>query len=673
MSLSVCATEERKRPTVASLPFSIGGKDSDEPESKKIKAKFVTTALPKVAEYFDDKTNDELYGIGSIKFCPVFKALLDTPQMQRLKGLKQLATADYVYKDCTHVRFQHSVGVAHLAEQMCKNLQEGQPNLNITRKDVLCVKLAGLLHDLGHGPYSHVYEEIVNKRIHLYLDKNPHLLKEYEGLPSLPEDFHWKHEEASLMMLDAALESLGLAIDMDNLDAPLLQIGDGVEAESMCVHSPCAAKADPKDILTSRDFVFIKECILGKPIRPSPVDNERSGFVGRPHVHQEFLYDIVSNRHSGLDVDKIDYFARDSKHAFPLKVEIFPRMMEEAVVAWGECPRPSECHACDEHNPKKHLMICYKSKISTSEELKEFFGTRLKLHRRVYTHETTVGATLMVCDILAKADPYFRIRTYRESDPFSKSDVPSLPISRAMLHPTSYHNLDDGVIAQIAGTDRPELREARLIIERFKARDLYKHAATKEIRLDRPNEAAMWRLTEDEISQDLLALNGQHMDKNGSPIFLQEEDFIVEKCKIHCGAGENDPVSFVRFLKDKSEEQKLINPIEDLPIACTKAVDISGDASRMQSQSIRVFCRRGDEKRDLVAHVFELWVSEHHDECLITDGCESDIDMGDDGLRDSVPLTQEEEECSVGSPHRGGTRNEMTDDEPSPFPVARRR
>jgi deoxynucleoside triphosphate triphosphohydrolase SAMHD1 len=66
---------------------------------------------------------------------------------------------------------------------------------------------------------------------------------------------------------------------------------------------------DSEAILTSRDFIFIKECILGGPL---PGEKE---FIGRPDRSQEWLYDIVSNRRSGLDVDKLDYFARDERLA----------------------------------------------------------------------------------------------------------------------------------------------------------------------------------------------------------------------------------------------------------------------------------------------------------------------------------------------------------------------
>lgn len=68
-------------------------------------------------------------------------------------------------------------------------------------------------------------------------------------------------------------------------------------------------------MLTSRDFVFIKECIYSKPLHY--VENGHKAvrdLVGWPQ-EKEWLYDIVSNVHSVVDVDKLDYFARDERRA----------------------------------------------------------------------------------------------------------------------------------------------------------------------------------------------------------------------------------------------------------------------------------------------------------------------------------------------------------------------
>ena len=229
------------------------------------------------------RTNDDVHT--SIVLCPVTCALLSTPQMQRLRGLKQLGTVEHVYVNATHTRFEHSLGVMHLAEQLCKQIQRRQPRLNVTDKDILCVKLAGLLHDIGHGPFSHIYDGVFVPQANRIAGKKS----------------DWCHEDGSVMMIDAALAHLGLAVDMLNMDAPLKQIGDGVDANDFgyCSSDDKTIKAD--NVITSRDVIFIKECILGGPLP------EKHCFVGRPKT-MEFLYDIVSNRHCGLDVDKIDYY-----------------------------------------------------------------------------------------------------------------------------------------------------------------------------------------------------------------------------------------------------------------------------------------------------------------------------------------------------------------------------
>ncbi len=77
------------------------------------------------------------------------KCIIDTPHMQRLRGLKQLGISEMTYMSTTHTRFEHSLGVAHLAQAVLLKIAEKQPKLNITEKDIVCVKLAGLLHDIG--------------------------------------------------------------------------------------------------------------------------------------------------------------------------------------------------------------------------------------------------------------------------------------------------------------------------------------------------------------------------------------------------------------------------------------------------------------------------------------------------------------------------------------------
>jgi len=80
--------------------------------------------------------------------------VVDTPIFQRLRRIKQLALAHLVYPGAVHTRLEHTLGVVHVAGRLCQRLQvEAEP----TR----IIRLAALLHDIGHGPFSHPSEEVL--------------------------------------------------------------------------------------------------------------------------------------------------------------------------------------------------------------------------------------------------------------------------------------------------------------------------------------------------------------------------------------------------------------------------------------------------------------------------------------------------------------------------------
>ena len=86
------------------------------------------------------------------------KDIIDTYPMQRLRRLRQLAGSEYVYPGANHTRFEHCLGVMFLAGKVVEN-----PNLARAVNDVEAefVRVAALLHDVGHGPFSHVFEQLL--------------------------------------------------------------------------------------------------------------------------------------------------------------------------------------------------------------------------------------------------------------------------------------------------------------------------------------------------------------------------------------------------------------------------------------------------------------------------------------------------------------------------------
>jgi len=85
-------------------------------------------------------------------------ALIDTPEFQRLRRIRQLGLAYFAYQAAEHSRFTHSLGAFHLATRMIAKLRM---TYEISDETQAAVRIAALLHDVGHGPFSHVIESIL--------------------------------------------------------------------------------------------------------------------------------------------------------------------------------------------------------------------------------------------------------------------------------------------------------------------------------------------------------------------------------------------------------------------------------------------------------------------------------------------------------------------------------
>ncbi|XP_047708195.1 deoxynucleoside triphosphate triphosphohydrolase SAMHD1 isoform X1 [Prionailurus viverrinus] len=204
--------------------------------------------------------NDPIHG--HIELHPLLIRIIDTPQFQRLRYIKQLGGSYYIFPGASHNRFEHSLGVGYLAGCLVRALREKQPELQISERDVLCVQIAGLCHDLGHGPFSHMFDG--------------------RFIPLARPDVEWTHEQGSVKMFEHLVNSNGLKAVMEHYG-----------------------------LIPEEDICFIKEQITG-PLE-SPIKDSLWPYKGRPK-EKSFLYEIVANKRNGIDVDKWDYFARDCHH-----------------------------------------------------------------------------------------------------------------------------------------------------------------------------------------------------------------------------------------------------------------------------------------------------------------------------------------------------------------------
>mmetsp|Transcript_20931 Transcript_20931/g.30165 ORF Transcript_20931/g.30165 Transcript_20931/m.30165 type:complete len:593 (-) Transcript_20931:87-1865(-) len=510
-----------------------------------------------------------------IKLEPLCVRIVDTLEYQRLSSLKQLGTCNYVFRGATHSRFEHSIGVAYLAERMARGLMESQPELNITEIDVLCVKVAGLCHDLGHGPFSHVFDGVFIRRMYPNgLDGN---------------GTKWRHEDGSVKMFRHLLKE-------NNIDVSKYGIGP-------------------------QDLIFIEEIINGT------VESERNG---RDPL-KFFLYDIVNNSRSGLDVDKLDYFQRDAMMTGVSSNVDFDRFFQLARVVPAQPINPGvDLLSPDSDYP---LMICYPQKMVS--EAVGLFATRFNMHKQVYTHQAVKQVEFMITDALELADPYITIRG-NPSDRFPKGEY---RISEAVFDMRALSNLNDTILDVILSSTDKRLEPAQALIHRVLRRQLYRCVGKTTIDADDDCSDK----SEADILQEIIAcshrvdggmFNGELIDSQGEDIqplpyddntnlghedsggfvVLEEKDLIVEKMHIHHGMKNLNPVSRLRFFpKALTLPGSTLRSRHSGPVA--RQLDERVYQTQLprvfEDKSIRLFCR-APEKEAAAVQAFEKWCSERN-------------------------------------------------------------
>ena len=157
--------------------------------------------------------NDPIYGFITIRY-PIILNLIDHPYFQRLNRIKQLGLSYLVYPGAHHTRFHHAIGAMHLMQNAIDVLKLKE--IEISEEEELGALIAILLHDIGHGPFSHALEHTLVKGVShedisiLLMNK---LNQEFEGKLDLSiEIFRNKYKKKFLHQLVSS------QLDMDRLD-----------------------------------------------------------------------------------------------------------------------------------------------------------------------------------------------------------------------------------------------------------------------------------------------------------------------------------------------------------------------------------------------------------------------------------------------------------------------
>ncbi len=157
--------------------------------------------------------NDPIYGFIKIPFDIVFQ-LIEHPYFQRLRRIRQLGLTHLVYPGAHHTRFHHAIGAMHLMGEAVEVLRS--KGHAITEEEAEAVTIAILLHDIGHGPFSHALEDSIASGIHheelseLFMDR---LNKELNGKLTIAINiFRNRYPKKFLHQLVSS------QLDMDRLD-----------------------------------------------------------------------------------------------------------------------------------------------------------------------------------------------------------------------------------------------------------------------------------------------------------------------------------------------------------------------------------------------------------------------------------------------------------------------
>nr|WP_281719780.1 HD domain-containing protein [Nitrosomonas nitrosa] len=310
---------------------------------------------------------------GGIMFGPIEKGIIDHPSFQRLHGLRQNSLLYLIFPSANHTRFDHSVGVMFLADRLLESILANQRRIcmrSASRTEYqepyrvdgeiieqalqrlegnqyykLILRIAALFHDIGHGPLSHLFDE---------------LFPTPQWIDSLVQEVEYKHiHERIRKITDTSKPIRHEIMSCAVATSTLLQ---------------CREAFGPYDIDVQE--VIADVCaIIDEKMEPS-----RNFKIELCHP-QKLFHDVLS---SDLDVDRMDYLLRDS-HMAGVKYGIYdPSRIFKSMCFYA-------------HRDTGDLRLAVRhSGIGALEDL---LISRYEMHSQIYGHKTNRACSAMLTTI----------------------------------------------------------------------------------------------------------------------------------------------------------------------------------------------------------------------------------------------------------------------------------
>lgn len=316
--------------------------------------------------------------------------IIDTSEFQRLRNIKQTGNTCYVYIGSEHTRFSHCIGVAHLCNEFGSKIVSDHPDL-LDKRKVYLLTIAGLVHDLGHCAYSHLYDSTIVK-IFDPTSKFTHEQASYEILQLMHKKYDWL-----------------------------------------------------KDALTLEEIDIIGKLIFGSYSEIPEVLKSQIQWNEWDYKHM-FYYEILSNKRTGIDVDKFDYLKRDS-HYTGVKTTFEPNRMIQFYII-------------DKHKNGNDIQYQLEYHPKANELIEVMWQSRNDLHRRVYQHRVVKCIDLMVTEMITLCANY--------------DIIPGIKLCHAHNHMDAYCKLTDSKISEIA----EQVPQAKKILDDITNRRLWPTIAT---------------------------------------------------------------------------------------------------------------------------------------------------------------------------------------------------